>query len=525
MMKPNIIFIYADDLGHGMLSCYGQTHFRTPNIDRIAQEGMRFTRAYGTAFCAPARACLLTGMHDAHAGRWTFNQANLYEEHDTGAFELEQVFELINNTGIRPKDGQTFLPTVAQKAGLYTGQIGKLEWGFCTSPQELQAHGWDYHYGYYDHGQCHGFYPHYVFENGQKIDFPENTAWRCGAGQYTPFVDGVVPHDPTGRVTYSQDLFDKKIVEFIEANQDRPFFLYHPSQLPHGPTYFPDHHPDVAAHPDLTPVEREYASMVLRLDQTVGLILDTLDRLGLTERTMVMFASDNGHETNYEQPGRCSHAMDLQGNPVDELTTKFHAETCGDVFNGNGGLAGLKRTNWEGGARVPLLVRWPESRLCGQTSGHLVSNYDTLATIADVLDVSLHCETDGISYLPVLRGAAEAPQHSHIVYASYYGPSLVRADGWKLRTFVRRDKIADFSMFGTTMERMEDAIVCQLYNLHDDPAEKTDVSDAHPLLVKKMLGDLMLACDGNLLHGLPEAHFAFFDRNRFREIGKEVAPA
>ena len=510
MKKPNIVYIYADDLGHGMLSCYGQKHFETPNIDRLAAGGVRFTRAYGTAFCAPARACLLTGMHDAHAGRWTFNKATLYEEVDAGNVTLQEAFELVNNTGIRPRDGQTFLATVAKKAGLVTGQIGKLEWGFSTSPEELEQHGWDYHYGYYDHGQCHGFFPHYVFENGAKIDFPENTAWRCGAGQYEPYIDGVVPHDPEGRVTYSQDLFDDKILAFMRTHRDEPFFLYHPTQLPHGPTYFPDHHPAVKDNPDLTPVEREYASMVLRLDQTVGLILDELEALGLAERTLVIFASDNGHETNYLQPGRCSHEVDLQGTPINELTNKFHAETCGDVFNGNGGLAGLKRTNWEGGARIPFIARWPGQVPEGVVSDHLLSNYDTLATVADLLGVTELSENDGLSYLPALRNVPNAPHHDHVVYSSYYGPSLVTADGWKLRTFVRRDKIVDFSMFGTDLDAIADAFVLQLYDLNNDPAEKQDVSADHPEKVGELLGYLLKECDGNLVHGLPEAHFAFY---------------
>jgi len=508
----NIIYIYADDQGHGMRSCNSQKTFETPKIERLAQGGMRFTRAYGTAFCAPARACLLTGMHDVHAGRWTFNKALLYEDYYNGEIGLEEAFELINNTGIRPRDGQTFLATVAKSAGLYTGQIGKLEWGFSTSPQELEQHGWDYHYGYYDHGQCHGFYPHYLFENGRKIDFPENTAHRCGAGQYKPFVDGVVPHDPEGRVTYSQDLFDAQILQFLREHKDEPFFLYHPSQLPHGPTYFPEHHPAVKDHPELTPVEREYASMVLRLDQTVGLILDELEALGISDQTMVIFASDNGHETNYEQPGRCSHRQDLQGNPVDDLHTQFHAETCGDVFNGNGGLAGLKRTNWEGGARVPFLVRWPGHVSEGVVSDHLISNYDTLATFADLLCVNDVSSNDGLSYLPALRGDPKAPQHEHVVYCSHYGPSLVSADGWKLRTFVRRDKIADFSMFGTELQNLADAFDLQLYDLNTDPAEKQDVSRQHPGKVKDLLGRLLHECDGNLMNGLPQAHFAFFHR-------------
>ncbi len=511
--KPNIIYIYADDLGHGMLSCYGQKHFKTPHIDSLADQGVRFTHAYGTAFCAPARACLLTGMHDSHAGRWTFNEAGLYEEHTAGELSLEETFELINNTGIRPSDGQTFLATVAKKAGLYTGQIGKLEWGFTTSPQELEQHGWDYHYGYYDHLQCHGFFPHYLFENGQKQTIPGNTAFRCGAGRYESYENNAVPHDPEGRKVYSQDLFDEKIVEFLHAHKDEPFFLYHPSQLPHGPTYYPDHFPEVESNPNLTPVEKEYASMVLRLDQTVGLILKELDALGLRENTMVLFASDNGHETNYLQPGRCLNSENLKGEALNKRDLPFRTETCGDVFNGNGGLAGLKRDNWEGGARIPYIINWPQHGKKGVVSEHLISNYDTLASIAELLGVKLNSETDGISYLPELRGEKNAPEHDHIVYASYNGPSLVSSDGWKLRTFVRRDKIVDFSMFGTKLENLADAIIFQLYNLNEDPTEKKDLSCTEPKRLKDLVGRLLKECDGNIVNGTPEAHFAFYNRH------------
>jgi len=510
--RKNIIYIYADDLGHGMLSCYGQKHFKTPNIDRLAGEGVMFHQAYGTPFCAPSRACLLTGVHDAHAGRWTFNKAGLYEAHTAGEIGLNEAFELINNTGIRPRDGQTFLASVAQRAGLLTGQIGKLEWGFSTSPEELVAHGWDYHYGYYDHFQCHGFYPQYLFENGEKIEFPENTAPRCGSGQYQPYEDGKVPHDPKGRVTYSQDLFDEKIVEFLRAHKDEDFFLYHPSQLPHGPTYYPDHHPDVAENPDLTPCEREYASMVLRLDETVGVILDELEALGLADSTMVIFASDNGHETNYLQPGRCMNDRDLEGHPLDELNHKFYSDTCGDVFDGNGGLAGLKRTNHEGGARIPFMVRMPNSDRKGVETNHLINNYDTLATFADYLGVEGISETDGLSYLPAILGKADAQEHTHVVYSSYYGPALVSADGWKLRTYIRRDKIVDFPMFGEWLENLDEAIIYELYNLKEDPREEKNVGSEYPDVMKDLQRRLLRECDGNLFNGMPEAHFAFFDR-------------
>ena len=129
-----------------------------------------------------------------------------------------------------------------------------------------------------------------------------------------------------------------------------------------------------------------------------------------------------------------------------------------------------------------------------------------------MLGITELSENDGISYLPALRNEPQAPQHDHVVYSSYYGPSLVSVDGWKLRTFVRRDKIVDFSMFGTDLDSISDAFVLQLYDLNSDPAEKEDVSADHPEKVRDLLGRLLNECDGNLVNGLPEAHFAFYNR-------------
>ena len=154
-MKPNIIYIYADDLGRGMLSCYGQNHSTTPNIDRLAAEGVRYVNAYGCAVCAPARASLLTGYHDCHAGRWSYTKAGVYKElSQEGGRSYAEIRELINNTSFNEGSEEVFLATLARDAGLVTGQIGKLEWGFATTPERIAKHGWDYHYGYYDHVRC-----------------------------------------------------------------------------------------------------------------------------------------------------------------------------------------------------------------------------------------------------------------------------------------------------------------------------------------------------------------------------------
>ena len=508
--RPNVVYIYADDLGHGMLSCYGQRHFATPNIDRIAAEGARFTRAYGTAFCAPARACLLRGQHDAHAGRWTFNLGGIYHRHTDGQYSPDELAEIIQHTGIAPGPDDPHLAKLAKSAGYATAQIGKLEWGFATHGAALDAAGWDEHYGYYDHLQCHGFYPPYLFHNGEKVEVPGNTRADFGVGPYGGAPDGAVPHDPAGRATHAQDLFDDAIVDYLRAHREEPFFLYHPSQLPHGPVYFPEHDPRVAEHPDLTPVEKEYASMVLRLDRTVGRILDELDALGIADDTLVIFASDNGHALYYGQPGRAQGGHRLDGTPVDNHRTAFRTAACGDVFDGNGGLAGLKTTNWEGGARIPLLVRWPAAVAPGQLCRRLVSNYDTMAVLADALGVMPPADTDGISYLPALRGEGDAPEHEHVVYASTYGPSLVTRDDWKLRVWLKRDAVIDYPTFGTSLRAFGDAYEAQLYDLEGDPAERDDRSEAEPAVTRRLIGRLLRECDGNLIHGTPHAHFAFY---------------
>lgn len=510
MTRPNIVYVYADDLGHGLLSCYGQRHYQTPNIDRLAHEGARFNRAYGTAFCAPARACLLRGQHDAHAGRWTFNLGGLYNHHTAGRYTLDQLREIVQHTGIIPGPDDPHLAKLAKRAGYATAQIGKLEWGFATCADQLHRNGWDEHFGYYDHLQCHGFYPPYLFDNGRKVAIEGNTRDDFGVGHYRQFPDGRNEHDPTGRAAYSQDLYDQRIVQFLREHRDEPFFLYHPSQLPHGPIYFPDIDPQVADNPELTPVEKEYASMVLRLDRTVGLILDELEALGIADNTLVIFASDNGHQVYYGQPGRSQGGWTLDGERIDNHRTAFTTEACGDVFDGNGGLAGLKTTNWEGGGRIPMLVRWPDRIAGGQVSDRLVNNYDTMAVFADALGLDAPADTDGLSYLPDLAGQQDAPEHDHIVYASQFGPSLVTRDHWKLRIYLKREAALDYTTFGGGLSEIAHAYETQLYNLADDPREQHDLADEQPQLAARLAATLLRECDGNYMHGTPHAHFAFY---------------
>ena len=494
--KPNVIFIYGDDLGRGMLSCYGQQHFKTPNIDRLANEGMQFSQAYGCAFCAPSRASMMTGLHDCHRGAWTYTQGGAYNKLSTGEMTLAQATELIHTTGLQAKPNEIFLAQIAQKAGYVTGQIGKLEWGFDTTANRIQRHGWDYHYGWYDHARCHGFYPPFLFENGELAYIRGNTRADCGAHlDGESLENAAIRSDQRGKAVYSQDLFNQKIVAFLRKHKNQSFFLYHPSQLPHGPIAIPEIHPNVKQNPNLTEYEKEYASMILKLDETVGIILDELEKLGIDDRTVILFCSDNGHEVYTMQEGRTSgRTENLNGEAFDNVRTKFYSETGGDVFNGNDGMAGLKWSSWEGGTRIPYLVRWRDKINPGSLSNHILTNYDLMPTLAEIIGADSPQGKDGLSFLPTLLGREEEQQiHPFIVYASWLGPALVTADNWKIRYIDSEDSF-------------------QLYNLNQDYREENDIAATHPEIVGRLSAQLLTACDGDYQHGTPGAHLAAYPK-------------
>jgi len=508
--KKNIIYIYADDLGRGMLSCYGQKIIKTTNIDRLAERGMRFTNFCGTAFCAPARASLICGIHDAHAGRWTYTPGAYYKKISTGEVTFEELQEVLQHVRVERTEGDEYLATVAKKAGYVTAEIGKLEWGFSTTPAEMKEHGWDYHYGYYDHIQCHGYYPPFLFENGEMIDIEGNTDPQCGRPEYSIEKDDVdvsPVKDMTGRAQYSQDLFDEKILQFIRDHKDERFFLFHPSQLPHSVVFYPDVHPQVKDRNDLTQVEKEYASMVLRLDETVGKIMNEVERMGLMRDTLIIFAADNGHNVLTCKPGRSSKSHQLDGTPLNEKDNPFRTETCGDVFNGNNGMAGLKFSNWNGGCVVPFIASCPGLIPEGTVCNTLASNYDTLATVADLVGVAKPPKTDGISYLPMLRGEADAPVHDYVVYACKNGPALVTKDGYKLRVYIPGDVLSGKEPDSDDMTNCPKTDY-QLYDLNCDFEERHNIAAEHPEIVKKLKKLILDECDGNLYNGTPMAHHA-----------------
>lgn len=483
--KPNVIYIYADDMGKGMISAYGQTQFTTPRIDALIRNGTSFENAYGCMLSAPARASLLTGYHDCRTDKWKISRGGRYAvaAEDTAVIASREA--AIDAEDIRLPASDLYLPQVFKKAGYVTGQVGKLEWGFTATRRQMREHGWDYYYGYLDHVRCHGFYPPFLFDNGFIVLLEGNTRPDCAKTAEPETPEAYRERwDMTGKHTYSEEVFIEKAVGFMRAHRDEPFFLFYPTPLPHGPVSIPAVHPELAANPNLTPIEKEYASMVKRLDDSVGKLMDEVERLGIADRTVFVFAADNGHEIYYAEEGRCEKPYRDVTNGVlfDNYAHKYYSGPAGDVFNGNAGRAGLKRSNLEGGLRIPLAVYGKGLIPAGATCREAVSNYDFLPTVADWLGVPLPVQKDGKSLLPaLLEGKSLGPRH--LVFSSTEGPALLTSDGWKLRSYAAEQAF-------------------ELFYLPDDPQERTDLAGKFPERTAALRELLLTACGGDLRNGL-----------------------
>jgi arylsulfatase A len=442
--QPNIILIYADDLGAGLLGCYGQTIIQTPNIDRLADEGMQFSNMYGSVYCAPARATLLTGLHQGRAGVWNISKAGQTIAMDKGQLTAEQLEQKLKSH-IAAKHGEVFLAQVAQEAGYKTAQFGKLDWGFQTTHERLKRHGWDHYLGYLDHQRAHGFYPTYLWLNGQKLLLEGNTNLNAGK-TIESYGEGTTAtrRDKTGKKHYSQNVFIKHILEYIEDNQEHPFFIYHSTQLPHGPVDIPEVHEDFINDDRLSEVEKEYASMVKMLDDHVGLILKKLEELGLDNDTILFFTSDNGHEIYYLEP-----KIKANGRRIE-----YHGET--DVFRGSGDRAGLKWTSWQGGINVPMIARWPGKIKANSSSELLCANYDLMTTFSELMKTEAPQGKDGISFLPTLLASGKQIEHESVFVGNN---ALITQDGWKLVHHKKED---------------------YLFNLKNDPGERTNLAQGNP---------------------------------------------
>lgn len=407
------------------------------------KEGTAFEYAYGCMYSAPARASMLTGYHDCHTQKWNISKGGRLA-HIKGYEDLEQIERELDSSRIELPTGDLLLPQVFKQAGYVTGQVGKLDWGFTATRHQMREHGWDYYCGYLDHQRAHSFYPSFLFENDSILRIPLNTHPTEGRGFENESPKTYEKRwDMKGKVAYSQNLFLEKMLNFIRQHQNEPFFLFHSTQLPHGPVAIPEIHPEVKDNKELSELEKEYASMVKMLDEHIGILLAELEKLHLLDNTIVVFSSDNGHETYYSVENRCrkSPNRDMKGSKFDAWDYPYRSDLTGDYFDGNNGMSGKKWMNWEGSVRVPLVFRWPSGIKKGRTVNQTAANYDLLPTFADLLKVNLTPPKDGVSLLPILlKGKKRLPDMRYVYVSSNDGPMIVDSDGWKLRYNKKLDK-------------------------------------------------------------------------------------
>jgi len=343
--KPNIIFIMADDLGYGDLGCYGQKHILTPNIDKLAEEGTRFTDCYaGSTVCAPSRSVLMTGQHTGHTRiRNNMGKVGGVLVSDNGSPQRRVPLEAEDIT----------VAEVLKQAGYATGITGK--WGLAEPNTDgvPTRQGFDEWFGYLNQRRAHTYYPPYLWRNEEKIMLEANAGGRRGQ--------------------YSHDLFTKFAMDFVRRHKDGPFFLYLPYTIPHAKYEIPSTEPytDKPWPADA----KVYAAMITRMDADIGRLMALLKKLSIDERTLVFFCSDNGAAKRWD-----------------------------GIFDSSGPLRGQKTNLYEGGIRTPMIVRWPGHVPAGKTSNAPWYFADVMSTLAEVADAARPANIDGISVLPLLLG-------------------------------------------------------------------------------------------------------------------------
>lgn len=434
--KPNIVFILADDLGYGDLGCYGQEKFETPNIDRLARNGMRFTQCYsGTTVSAPSRACLLTGKHSGHAPI-RGNQ----ELQPEGQFPL-------------PADTRSIFQ-VMKEAGYKTSAFGKWGLGYIGSPGDPKNQGCETFYGYNCQLLAHSYYPDHLWDNDKRVELKDNVL----EVQY-------------GKGTYSQDLIHSKALEYLDTmNEGEPFFMWYPTILPHAELIVPEdsiikkfrglypEKPYRGVEPG-SPAFRKggycsqfyphatFAAMVYRLDVYVGQIVQKLKEKGLYDNTIIIFASDNGPH------------MEGGADP--------------DFFNSNGIYRGYKRDLYEGGIRVPMIISWPGRIEAGTETNFMCSFWDVLPTFEEIVyPKAKNKEIDGVSILPLLENRKGQKEHDFLYFEflEMNGRQAVRKGPWKL----------------VHMNIRGNKPYYELYNLAADPSEKHNLLDKYPEKVAEL---------------------------------------
>jgi len=460
--KPNVLIIYADDIGRGDLSCWGQQHFKTPNIDKLATQGMQFEHFYGCTVCAPARAGLLTGNTNARSP--IPNKGGLECKLAAGLITQDE-FDAGVTARRSQRPGSYFMGHMAQAAGYHTSYFGKLGIGYTETDELIRSYGFDYHCGLYDSVICWGFYPEYYWENGVKIPLPTN-----------PKFDRATPHCPVvGKedMVYTEDIWLAKCKDYLaeRAKANEPFLAIYATQLPHGPASIPPKDHLYKDRTDWEPKERVYASMVEKLDRSVGELLAQLKTLKLAENTVVIFMGDNGHEpdcyTVHHPDGMLNGFWD--GHQRGE-----------DRFNGTLGQRGVKRSNHEGGLNVPFIIRWLGQIEAGTGTKRRTAVYDILPTLAEMLEVEIPVEIEGLSFLPTLTGNGKQQGHQALFWMNTTGASkeTVIAGDWKLIREIDREK--------STKKPRNVVYRSALYNLKEDAFEKNDLSAEMPEMTDRL---------------------------------------
>lgn len=445
--RPNIVFILADDLGYRELGCFGQEKIRTPRIDQLARQGMRLTQHYaGSAVCAPSRCVLMTGKHPGHA--------------------------YVRDNRSTPPEGQIPIPDsevtigeLLKARGYACGVFGKWGLGGPASSGIPQRQGFDRFFGYLCQAHAHSYYPAWLRSGEDQFSLKNDPPVKGHDG----LDPGADPNDPVSYrrfqgQEYAPDRINEQVLDFIRSSKDRPFFCYYPTVIPHVALHIPDE--DLRPYHDLNwndpPFTRAngrgytphftpraaYAAMITRLDTYIGRVLDLLDELQLSDNTIVIFTSDNG-------------------------TTHLKQEVDYDFFNSVGELRGLKGSLYEGGIRVPGIVRWPGRVAEGSTSDFISGFEDWLPTLMDVVghlgDTPSDC--DGISLRPALQGQPAKPRaFLYREFAGYGGQQSIRRGRWK----AVRQKLRH----GT--------VRTELYDLKADPREQHDRAAAEPTILAQL---------------------------------------
>jgi arylsulfatase len=448
--RPNIVLIMADDLGYGDLGCYGQKKISTPRLDQMAKEGLRFTQFYaGSPVCAPSRCVLMTGKHSGHAAI-----RDNRERRPEGQFPLPA--------------GEVTIAEALKTQGYDTAAIGK--WGlgpYDADPKLGEGsplkQGFDSFFGYICQRYAHNHYPGWLWKNQEKLILKDEEATKKYG---KPGTNGFNAFEEFG-VTYAGDLFEEEAIKFLRDHKEKPFFLYLPFTVPHLALQVPDDSlreyedkwddPAYDGKQGYLPHDSPraaYAAMVSRLDRSVGRILDEIKTLGLDEKTLVVFTSDNG-------------PAPLNTGGADS-----------PFFESAGPLRGLKGSAYEGGIRVPCIARWPGKITAEKESTVPLAFYDLLPTLCELSGATPPADIDGLSFVPTLLGKGEQKQHELLYweFAGYTGYQAVRFEQWK--AIRPRLKKGD-----TTID---------LYNLAEDLGEKKDLAADHPEIVKKA-AELMAA--------------------------------